>query len=115
MLMARPRLALRSKAAAQDGRWRWIALATLLLVASALLLAAPAHAEKILRRGNLGEPYSLDPHHTTGLHEANVLGEILLGLYTEGQNGDPVLGAAETAETSPDGLKWTFKIRDHKW
>jgi len=113
--MARTRRQTRSAAMKLDFRWRWIALATLLLVASAWVLAAPAHAEKILRRGNLAEPYSLDPHHTTGLNEANILGEILLGLYTESQNGDPMLGAAESAETSPDGLKWTFKIRDHKW
>ena len=86
-----------------------------LSVICALLLAAPAHAEKILRRGNLAEPYSLDPQHTTGLQEADVLGDMLLGLYTEGQNGNPVLGAAESAGTSADGLKWTFKIRDHKW
>jgi oligopeptide transport system substrate-binding protein len=113
--MVRTRRETRSAAAAIDLRWRWFALASLLLLASAWILAAPAHAEKILRRGNLAEPYSLDPHHTTGLQEAAILGEILLGLYTEGQNGDPVLGAAESADTSPDGLKWTFKIRDHKW
>jgi oligopeptide transport system substrate-binding protein len=29
--------------------------------------------------------------------------------------GHPILGAAEKAETSPDGLTWTFTIRDHKW
>ena len=113
--MARSRRQSRTAAMKFDLRWRWIALATLLLMSAAWVLAAPAHAEKILRRGNLAEPYSLDPHHTTGIHEANVLGEILLGLYTEGQNGDPILGAAESVQTSPDGLKWTFKIRDHKW
>lgn len=113
--MARARSQTRSKAAVQDTRWRWIALASLLVIASAWVLAAPAHAEKILRRGNLAEPYSLDPHHTTSIQEANILGDILLGLYTEGQDGDPVLGAAESVETSTDGLKWTFKIRDHKW
>jgi oligopeptide transport system substrate-binding protein len=106
---------MRSAAAAPDLRWRWVALATLLLLASAWVLAAPALAEKVLRRGNLAEPYSLDPHHTTGINEANILGEILLGLYTEGADGNPILGAAASAETSTDGLKWTFKIRDHKW
>ena len=89
--------------------------AVALLAILLLLLAAPAHAEKILRRGNLAEPYSLDPQHTTGLNEAAILGEMLLGLYTEGANGDPILGAAESASTSVDGLTWTFKIRDHKW
>jgi oligopeptide transport system substrate-binding protein len=95
--------------------WRIAALALLVLTALALLSPAPAQAEKTLRRGNLAEPYSLDPHHTTGLQEANILGEILLGLYTEAANGNPMLGAAASAETSPDGLTWTFKIREHKW
>ncbi len=113
--MARPQLQ-RAVARAMNFDWR-IGLATLasLLVTCAWLAVSPAHAEKILRRGNLAEPYSLDPHHTTGLNEADILGEIFLGLYTEDANGDPILGAAESVQTSDDGLKWTFKIRNHKW
>jgi len=81
-------------------------------VAGALM---PAEAAKTLRRGNLAEPYSLDPHKTTGVHEANIIGEMLLGLYTDGVDGKPVLGAAESVEMSDDGLKWTFTLRAHVW
>ncbi len=79
------------------------------------VLAAPADAAKVLRRGNLAEPYSLDPHRTTGLQEANIIGEMLMGLYTDAVDGKPILGAAEAADTSADGLIWTFKIRSHTW
>ena len=96
---------------------RRISLMTLstALVICAWLAVSPALAEKILRRGNLAEPYSLDPHHTTALQEADILGDMLMGLFTEDANGEPVLGAAESVETSTDGLKWMFKIRNHKW
>ena len=106
----------RAVAAARHFDWRNVpALLSVLLVLCAWLAASPAQAEKILHRGNMAEPGSLDPHHTTGLLEANILGDMLMGLYTEDANGDPILGAAESAQTSDDGLKWTFKIRDHKW
>lgn len=87
-----------------------------LLAAFALVaFAMPADAAKILRRGNAAEPYSLDPQRATGVPENNIIGDMIMGLYTEGPNGLPILGAAESAETSEDGLTWTFKIRDHVW
>jgi len=97
-----------------DRRLSLVTLSTLLVIC-AWFAVSPALAEKVLRRGNLAEPYSLDPHHTTALQESDILGDMLMGLYTEDANGEPVLGAAESAETSTDGLKWTFKIRNHKW
>lgn len=78
-------------------------------------VASPAEAAKILRRGNLYEPYSLDPHRIIGLNEFSIVGDMLLGLYTNAADGKPILGAAESAETSADGLTWTFKIRNHTW
>ena len=39
----------------------------------------------------------------------------MVGLYTEDVNGSPILGAADKVSTSPDGLTWTFSIRNHKW
>jgi len=77
--------------------------------------AQAAHADKILHRGNSAEPYSLDPHRTTGTWESNIIGDMLMCLYTEAADAQPILGAAENAETSPDGLTWTFKIRKHNW
>ena len=77
--------------------------------------AAPADAGKVLRRGNTAEPYSLDPQRATGIPENNIIGDMLMGLYTESAESLPIFGAAESAQTSEDGLTWTFKIRDHVW
>jgi len=81
----------------------------------ALTLAMPASAEKVLHRGNGAEPKGLDPHQASGDPENQILGDMYVGLYTEDAEGNAILGAAEKAETSPDGLTWTFTIRDHKW
>lgn len=95
---------------------RALALGRLLLVAAAILAGATAaHAAKVLHRGNGSEPYSLDPHRTTGIWESHIIGDMLVGLYTEDVNGQPIFGAAESATTSEDGLTWTFKIRNHAW
>ena len=74
-----------------------------------------AQASKILKRGNGGEPYSVDPHRAIMTAENNIIGDMLMGLYTEDSSGRPILGAAESVETSADGLTWTFKIRRHSW
>jgi len=88
----------------------------LILLGIAICAAAsPAWATKVLNRGNGSEPYSLDPHRTTGTWEANIIGDMLMGLYTEAADGQHILGAAESAQTSEDGLTWTFKLRKHTW
>jgi oligopeptide transport system substrate-binding protein len=92
---------------------RLVWLAVVLL--TAIALSAPADAAKVLRRGNGAEPKSLDPHHVSGDPENQILGDLFVGLYTEDAAGHAILGAAESASTSTDGLTWTFKIRDHKW
>ena len=89
--------------------------ATLVATVVALSLALPADAAKVLHRGNAAEPYSLDPQRATGTPENNIIGDMIIGLYTEGPNSDPILGAAESVQASEDGLTWTFKIRDHVW
>jgi oligopeptide transport system substrate-binding protein len=40
---------------------------------------------------------------------------MFLGLYTDAADGSPIPGAADKAETSADGLRWTFHIRPHTW
>ncbi|MBL8781018.1 MAG: peptide ABC transporter substrate-binding protein, partial [Alphaproteobacteria bacterium] len=88
------------------------------LMFAALVLSlgvASADAGKVLHRGNGSEPYSLDPHRTTGVWESHIIGDMLVGLYTEDAIGQPIFGAAENAVTSEDGLTWTFKIRPHTW
>lgn len=95
-------------------RRAWAGIGSL-IVAATLALALPAHAEKELFRGNAGEPKSLDPHRATGTWENNIIGDMMLGLYTEAADASPILGAADDAKTSADGLRWTFRIRPHTW
>jgi len=95
------------------------ALRLSLLLVSIMMFAGAAaidaQAAKVLHRGNGAEPYSLDPHRAVMTAENNIIGDMLMGLYTEDAAGKPILGAAESASTSEDGLTWTFKIRDHVW
>ena len=97
----------------RDGFGRLIRLIGILAIC--LAVAMPASAAKVLNRGNGAEPKGLDPHQASGDPENQILGDMFVGLYTEDFEGHAVLGAAEKVETSPDGLTWTFTIRDHKW
>jgi oligopeptide transport system substrate-binding protein len=69
----------------------------------------------VLNRGNGAEPKSLDPAVIDGIWEAQISGDMLLGLTTEDAESKPIPGAAESWETSDDGLTWTFRLRDHTW
>jgi oligopeptide transport system substrate-binding protein len=68
-----------------------------------------------LQIGNGSEPISLDPHKTTGTWEDNILSGSLIGLVQDDAAGRPVPGMAERWETSPDGLTWTFYLREATW
>lgn len=95
-------------------RKSWLGIG-LVAAMTAMAAASPALAEKELIRGNAGEPKSLDPHRATGTWENHIIGDMLLGLYTEAADASPILGAAEKAEPSADGMRWTFTIRPHTW
>lgn len=69
----------------------------------------------VLNRGNGAEPGTLDPHLVYANWEDNIVGDMLLGLTTQNAKGEPIPGAAESWETSPDGLTWTFHLREHQW
>lgn len=88
---------------------------TAIALVAAFGFAASASAAKVLNRGNGAEPYSLDPHRAVMTAENHIIGDMLMGLYTEDANGAPILGAAERAEVSTDGLTWTFTLRAHTW
>jgi oligopeptide transport system substrate-binding protein len=74
---------------------------------------APAAAgEKILNFGNGTEPEELDPHIVTGVTENNIITSLFEGLVNYHPSGEGVSpGVAESWETSPDGLLWTFRLR----
>ena len=69
----------------------------------------------VLNRGNGPDIKSLDPAFITGVWESAVVGDMIMGLTTEGPRGEPIPGAAGRWESSPDGLIWTFHLRDHRW
>ena len=73
-------------------------------------------SESVLRRGNGGEPQSLDPVLAEDIHTFNVLLDIYAGLVSESADGSLVPGVAESWEISNDGLQYTFYLRqDARW
>lgn len=69
----------------------------------------------VLNRGNGGEPKTFDPAYIDITLENNIVGDMIMPLLTEGPDASPIAGAAESWETSSDGLTWTFHIRPHTW
>jgi oligopeptide transport system substrate-binding protein len=75
--------------------------------------AGPAYdAQERLVRGNGPEPDSLDPQRARNVESANVLRDVLEGLTAIGRDGEPVPAAAERWDSSADGLRWTFTLRE---
>jgi oligopeptide transport system substrate-binding protein len=62
------------------------------------------------------EPATLDPQRANLLTESWVIGDLMMGLTTDGPDASPIPGGATSWETSPDGLVWTFHLRrGAKW
>jgi oligopeptide transport system substrate-binding protein len=80
--------------------------------AAALLLAGTALAETTLRRANGNEPSTLDPQKYELIAESNILREVFEGLTTQDADNNIIPGQAESWTMSPDGLVWTFKLRE---
>lgn len=74
-------------------------------------------ASQTLLLGNLAEPQDLDPHVVTAFTDMNVLAALFEGLTAlDEKTAQPVPGVAERWEISPDGLVYTFHLRqDAKW
>ena len=87
---------------------------TAAMCAVSLCISAAA-AGKTLHLHNGGDPASLDPHKVSGDWENRVVGDLFEGLVTEDRQARPVAGMAERWEVSPDGLTYTFHLRDAKW
>ena len=77
----------------------------------------PAKNDNVLRIGNGDEPQGLDPHLVSGTMEHNILMSLLEGLAAEDPKTlEPIPGAAERWEISPDNLVYTFHLRENgKW
>jgi oligopeptide transport system substrate-binding protein len=91
-------------------------LAVLALCACNGSVRAPCAKGKVcLEYGNQAEPGSLDPAKAASVWEDHIVGELLVGLTQDDAAGNPVPGVATSWETSPDGLVWTFHLRDARW
>lgn len=68
-------------------------------------------AETVLRRGNGGDPGSLDPVLAEDVHAFNVLLDLYEGLLTTAADGSAAPGVAESWTVSADGRTYRFKLR----
>jgi len=101
----------------------FFAIAAILLLGISLTACQPQkvarqpcpRGELCLEYGNTAESNSLDPQMATTTSEAAILREVFEGMYTDGPDGSPMLGVALSAQTSPDGLVWTFHMRPESW
>ena len=89
---------------------------TLLAGTTALVAPTLASAEMVFHRGNGQEPGSLDPQISEGVPSSHILRDIFEGLTAEHTDGSLIPGQAESWTISPDGTKFTFKLRaDAVW
>ncbi|KQT78191.1 peptide ABC transporter substrate-binding protein [Methylobacterium sp. Leaf466] len=86
------------------------------LLAGAVLGQGAAAATALYRRGNDADPETLDPHRSSTVAEAHILRDLFDGLLTYDNYGAIVPGAATRWSVSPDGLTYTFILReDGRW
>ncbi len=75
-----------------------------------------SHTATTIRRGNGGEPGSLDPALAEDIHAFNILTDLYEGLITVAADGRLIPGVAESWQISDDGLVYTFVLRDNaRW
>lgn len=89
----------------------------LLTAATALTFAMSSLAQAdTLKVGIMNEPASLSPAKITGgVWEEDILRDIFAGLVDIAPNGDVIPGVAERWDVSPDGLTYTFHLRESAW
>ena len=85
-----------------------------LLLAWLALAAAPAQAE-VYRRGEPGEPETLDPQKTQSVVEADIVYDLFEGLLTYDADGRLAPGVATGWTVSDDGLTYDFELREEDW
>ena len=76
-------------------------------------LAAEGIRTKTLLVGNAAEPGDLDPHLAAILTDQIIVNTLFEGLtLLDERSTRPLPAVAESWTTSPDGLVWTFRLRD---
>ncbi|MDO8377876.1 peptide ABC transporter substrate-binding protein [Phenylobacterium sp.] len=71
--------------------------------------------EVCLAYGSNQEAGTLDPQTSNLVDEFTIIADLIFGLTTDAPDGAPIPAMATSWETSPDGLVWTFHLRDAKW
>ena len=74
--------------------------------------AVAGQPEGILRIGNGPEPETLDPHRAEGVSTGNILRDLYEGLTGLAPDGSVIPATAAGWEISPDGLDYTFHLRE---
>ena len=88
-------------------------LSTALIAGSMLaILATPSLAEVVIRRGNGGEPQTLDQAHISIDVEGFIVRDMFEGLTVYDPHGKVIPATAESWTLSDDGTVYTFKLRD---
>jgi oligopeptide transport system substrate-binding protein len=81
----------------------------------ALLLGLTTASAQVYRRGEPGEPETLDPQKTQTVVEADIVYDLFEGLLTYDADGRMVSGVALSWTVSDDGLVYTFALREENW
>ncbi len=77
---------------------------------------ATADAETILQRGNGPDPSTLDAHRCSEVACSNILRDLYEGLVADDAQGRAIPGMAESWQSSADGLRWRFTLRENlRW
>ena len=77
-----------------------------------ILSCGKKNSEEVFTLNLGGEPSSIDPQITTDIAGGTVDDLVMEGLLRKDKDGKSVAGLAEKWESTPDGLKWTFHLRD---
>ena len=88
---------------------RWVSALGALALTTAIARA------DVYRRGEPGEPETLDPQKTQTVVEADIVYDLFEGLLTYDADGRLVPGVALAWRVSGDGLTYDFDLRDESW
>ncbi len=94
----------------------WVVVLVAVLLGACAQRETPVqigNRERVLYRGNSTEPESLDPYLVRGQVEWTIVGGLFEGLVTpDAATLEARPGAAESWVVSPDGLTYTFTLRE---
>ncbi len=91
-------------------RFAWLGTIAAVLLGTASPDIAES-AQRVLHRAGTDDPTTIDPHKFAYPGESTIVSDLFVGLSTLDQEAKAVPGCAESWQISPDGRRWTFKLR----